>query len=74
MDGCDGTQMKLMEENIAVVDEDDNVLRPASKRECHLSENITQANCELGHIILYLCKTLMDVNKPYVARVNGASD
>ena len=37
---ADPTQVSLMEECIIVVDEDDNALRPGSKKECHLVANM----------------------------------
>eukprot|EP00924_Labyrinthula_sp_SR-Ha-C_P016401 snap_masked-scaffold_6-processed-gene-2.33-mRNA-1 protein AED:0.27 eAED:0.27 QI:0/-1/0/1/-1/1/1/0/227 len=38
----DDEQVKLMEERIIVIDEKDNVIKPGSKKECHLNENISK--------------------------------
>jgi len=40
--GHDEKQVELMEERIVVVDEEDRVVRPGSKKECHLNKNIAQ--------------------------------
>ena len=38
----DPVQVEFMKEAIPIVDRDDNVLRPGSKKECHLNENIAK--------------------------------
>ena len=40
----DPTQVELMEEQVIIVDTDDNVIRPGSKKETHLNENIQTVN------------------------------
>ena len=39
-DDLDDTQVQLLAEQCIVVDRDDNVIGAASKKECHLYENI----------------------------------
>eukprot|EP01132_Coremiostelium_polycephalum_P000835 gene835-1042_t len=40
--GHDTTQIELMKEECIVVNDDDRPIRPGSKKECHLMENINQ--------------------------------
>jgi len=40
MNELDETQVKLMEEECILVDKDDNTIGCASKKDCHLIENI----------------------------------
>lgn len=42
MSGYDDKQVQFMEETIPIVDAEDNVLRPGTKKECHLNTNIDQ--------------------------------
>ena len=40
LSGLDDTQVKLMEERCILVDTSDKVIGEASKKDCHLIENI----------------------------------
>ena len=44
--GLDETQIKLLAEECIVIDNDDNNIGSASKKACHLLENINKGWCD----------------------------
>ena len=50
LSGLDETQVKLLEEECILIDNDDKNIGSASKKECHLMSNINKGESEMSDV------------------------